>query len=256
MLSCRRKMSFVFLRTREILRSLKIADNVFANRVARWSIFKPKIKIWVNFGGTQIEKCRDILWPFGIFYRHLGYHHLVHFVFIWYLFRFWYHVPRKIWQPCSRNKLNSTSQKKRRQLMEAKTLRWKIFESPSSRLEHNYSVFLSWLLIPGANLTKSRISTCNFVSFSLQQVRKYGPMARLGGRQFFVSYNSPAQFYWIDAGFFVVHIWCIGLEWDSDLAALTSPTDTYVRKYIRLCIAFTVRGGGLRQESSFILLIY
>jgi hypothetical protein len=33
----------------------------------------------------------DILWPFGTFCVHL-----VHF------FRFWYHVPRKIWQPCSK----------------------------------------------------------------------------------------------------------------------------------------------------------
>jgi hypothetical protein len=51
----------------------------------------------------------NILQTFGIFYDHL-----VHFVFIWYIFpvwvhfsglgtffRFWYHVPRKIWQPWS-----------------------------------------------------------------------------------------------------------------------------------------------------------
>jgi hypothetical protein len=37
-----------------------------------------------------------ILWTFGIFCDHL-----VHFVFIWYIFWFWYHVPIKIWQPCS-----------------------------------------------------------------------------------------------------------------------------------------------------------
>jgi hypothetical protein len=37
----------------------------------------------------------NILQTFGIFYDHL-----VHFVSIWYIFsRFWYHVPRKIWQP-------------------------------------------------------------------------------------------------------------------------------------------------------------
>jgi hypothetical protein len=35
-------------------------------------------------------------WRSEIFYDHL-----VHFVFIWYIFfRDWYHVPRKIWQPC------------------------------------------------------------------------------------------------------------------------------------------------------------
>jgi hypothetical protein len=53
----------------------------------------------------------NILRIFGTFYDHL-----VHFVFIWYIlysfwcilysfgtfFRFWYHVPRKIWQPWSK----------------------------------------------------------------------------------------------------------------------------------------------------------
>jgi hypothetical protein len=39
----------------------------------------------------------NILRTFGIFYDHM-----VHFLFIWYiLFRFWYQVPRKIWQPWS-----------------------------------------------------------------------------------------------------------------------------------------------------------
>jgi hypothetical protein len=39
----------------------------------------------------------NILLTFGIFYDDL-----IHFVFIWYIFfRFWYHVPRKIWQPWS-----------------------------------------------------------------------------------------------------------------------------------------------------------
>jgi hypothetical protein len=37
-----------------------------------------------------------ILRTFGIFYDHL-----VHFVFIWHNFLFWYHGPRKIWQPWS-----------------------------------------------------------------------------------------------------------------------------------------------------------
>jgi hypothetical protein len=46
-------------------------------RVARWFIFKPKIPIWVNFGGPWIG-IFYILWQFGIFYGHLG-----HFGFIW-----------------------------------------------------------------------------------------------------------------------------------------------------------------------------
>jgi hypothetical protein len=41
----------------------------------------------------------NILWTFGTFYGQF-YDHLVHFVLIWYIFfQFWYHVPRKIWQP-------------------------------------------------------------------------------------------------------------------------------------------------------------
>jgi hypothetical protein len=43
----------------------------------------------------------NILQTFGMFHNHL-----LHSVFIWYIFfRFWYHVPRKIWQPCLGAKL-------------------------------------------------------------------------------------------------------------------------------------------------------
>jgi hypothetical protein len=73
-------------------------------RVARWHIFKPKILIWVNFGGSCNGRCWYILWPFGIFYALLSiicgrsvyfYGYLVNFS------RFGtYVVQRKIWQPC------------------------------------------------------------------------------------------------------------------------------------------------------------
>jgi hypothetical protein len=60
-------------------------------RVARWFVFRPKIPIRVNFGGPNIDwkmliyfmAIWNILWPFVIFYDHL-----VHFVFIWYIFPF------------------------------------------------------------------------------------------------------------------------------------------------------------------------
>jgi hypothetical protein len=62
------------------------------HRVARWFVFKPKIQIWVNFGGPQHEKCLYVLWPSGIIYSHL-----VKFMFVWYslwsfgiFFPFWY----------------------------------------------------------------------------------------------------------------------------------------------------------------------
>jgi hypothetical protein len=44
------------------------------NKVARRdSIFKPKIPIRVNFGGSCNWRCRYILWPLGLFYCHLVY---------------------------------------------------------------------------------------------------------------------------------------------------------------------------------------
>jgi hypothetical protein len=43
-------------------------------RVARWCIFRPKIQIWVNFGGASNRKC-------GIDYAPL-----VYFTVIWYIF--------------------------------------------------------------------------------------------------------------------------------------------------------------------------
>jgi hypothetical protein len=65
------------------------------SRVARWYRYfqtrNPNLDI---FGGSCNGR-RYILWPFGIFYCHL-----VDFVVIWYIFPFWYVVPRKIWQPC------------------------------------------------------------------------------------------------------------------------------------------------------------
>jgi hypothetical protein len=49
--------------------------------VARWYFFRPKIAIWVNFGGSFNGRCLSILWPFDIFYAHL-----VYFDEIWYIF--------------------------------------------------------------------------------------------------------------------------------------------------------------------------
>jgi hypothetical protein len=47
-----------------------------STRVARWYVFKPKIKIWVNFGGPRNEKSWYILWPFGL-HRYVYYGPLV-----------------------------------------------------------------------------------------------------------------------------------------------------------------------------------
>jgi hypothetical protein len=58
-------------------------------RVARWFVFKPKIPIWVNFGGLYVDWKRliyfmaicNILRTFGKFYDHL-----VNFLLIWYIY--------------------------------------------------------------------------------------------------------------------------------------------------------------------------
>jgi hypothetical protein len=75
--------------------------------VARWYIFKQKIPIWVNFGGSYNGRCWYNLWtlhrwilrPFAIFYGYLVFFPL-----------FWYIVLRKIWQSWStRSKARSQS---------------------------------------------------------------------------------------------------------------------------------------------------
>jgi hypothetical protein len=42
-------------------------------RAARWFIFKPKIPLWVNLGGSCNGKCWYILWPLCLFYGHLAF---------------------------------------------------------------------------------------------------------------------------------------------------------------------------------------
>jgi hypothetical protein len=59
-----------------------VADKVcqIPNRVARWFVFKPKIQIWVNFGGSWNGKSWYILEPFGLFYGNWKY-----FMVVWYI---------------------------------------------------------------------------------------------------------------------------------------------------------------------------
>jgi hypothetical protein len=64
-------------------------------RILQWKLLVYFTDIWY------------ILWTFGIFYGHL-----VYFMDIWYIlstfgifFPFWYFLPRKIWQPCTKQQL-------------------------------------------------------------------------------------------------------------------------------------------------------
>jgi hypothetical protein len=51
-------------------------------RVARWFVFKAKIQIWVNFGGSWNGRWWYILWTLGPFYGLLLY-----FMDIWFIVR-------------------------------------------------------------------------------------------------------------------------------------------------------------------------
>jgi hypothetical protein len=69
-----------------MLRNILQQNNMFSGltiltRVARWHISKPKIPIWVNFGGSCNGRCWYILRPFGLIYGHL-----VYFTVVWYIF--------------------------------------------------------------------------------------------------------------------------------------------------------------------------
>jgi hypothetical protein len=72
------------------------------SRVARWYLFKPKVQIWVNLGGSCNWRWWYILRPFGLYYGHLAYitaiwpilrpfglfySHLVYLISIWYILR-------------------------------------------------------------------------------------------------------------------------------------------------------------------------
>jgi hypothetical protein len=59
-------------------KAIKGLINIFtiggdSTRVARWYIFRPKIAIWVNFGGSCNERYWHVLWPFGLFYGRFVY---------------------------------------------------------------------------------------------------------------------------------------------------------------------------------------
>jgi hypothetical protein len=59
----------------------ELVSNQVLCRVARWYFLKPKIPIWVNFGGSCNGRCWYILRQFGLFCGHL-----VRFMVIWYVF--------------------------------------------------------------------------------------------------------------------------------------------------------------------------
>jgi hypothetical protein len=50
--------------TRELIGTSGV---VMWHRVARWYIFRPKIAIWVNLGGSYDERFWCILWTFFYF---------------------------------------------------------------------------------------------------------------------------------------------------------------------------------------------
>jgi hypothetical protein len=60
------------------------------NQGCQMAYFQTKKLIWVNFGGSCIERFWYILWPFGLFYGHLVYCYAIwymYFMVIWSIFR-------------------------------------------------------------------------------------------------------------------------------------------------------------------------
>jgi hypothetical protein len=77
-------------------------------RVARWFVFKPKIQIWVNFGGPWIGQCLHILLPLVKFFGGILWTFGPFCIYLVHYFRFWYHGPRKIWQPWLKRLIRNT----------------------------------------------------------------------------------------------------------------------------------------------------
>jgi hypothetical protein len=65
------KAEFAEAQVRPTKRTSGLPDGIF---------FKPKILIWLNFGGHCNGRCWRISWKFGIFYGHL-----IYFMDIWYI---------------------------------------------------------------------------------------------------------------------------------------------------------------------------
>jgi hypothetical protein len=76
-------------------------DVVSICRVARWFVFKPKIQIWVNFGGSWNGRCWYVLWTLRPFYSLLLYFmDILYSLFnLLYIYRFGILYQEKIWQP-------------------------------------------------------------------------------------------------------------------------------------------------------------
>jgi hypothetical protein len=75
-------------------------------RLARWSLFEPKIPVLVNFGGSCDVRCWYILLPFGQFSGHLTYLTTIRDIHIP---LFWYAVKDKYGNPDSIVKLSTFS---------------------------------------------------------------------------------------------------------------------------------------------------
>jgi hypothetical protein len=93
----------VLFNTVKVMHYIILTKKRLGFRVARWFIFKPKIPIWVHFGGPWKGKC-------FIFFDHLEYFMAIWY-YLWqigivcghlvYICPFGTFEPRKIWQPCS-----------------------------------------------------------------------------------------------------------------------------------------------------------
>jgi hypothetical protein len=102
-------------------------------RVARWHIFKPKITIWVHFGGSCNGRCWYVTWLFGLFYGYLVFLCPLHRYNLWLFgifFPFWQVVPRKIWQPARANETSILVEPLWNKWPEIRVTRWVCVKGP------------------------------------------------------------------------------------------------------------------------------
>jgi hypothetical protein len=88
-----------------------------STRVARWHIFKPKISIWVHFGGSCKEICCYKICTFGLFHGYLVYFIVICmcYGYLVHVIPFWKVVSKKFCNPglnliCTKNTSHKASQ--------------------------------------------------------------------------------------------------------------------------------------------------
>jgi hypothetical protein len=127
-----------------------------------WRVLDGKMLIYFMAIGKIFKDIWDILWPFGTFCVHL-----VHF------FLSWYHVPRKIWQPCTKPRTDLTFRHYFIYFISISALPVNGLDTAgSSSSDHNskYGRF-QWQFLTPTTVTKTREPILRLFNLQLQRQR-------------------------------------------------------------------------------------